>query len=103
MGVATQIVENLLGATEGWFGVNHPFSLAKRRQVRGQRFRVTERLQRRKKLELAGVKSGLQVFEEQTSEQTREHPDRQEEARTAGDPMLTIRTDTTPRHDTMAI
>ena len=29
MGVAGQVVENLFGTTEGWFGVDDPFLLAK--------------------------------------------------------------------------
>jgi len=43
--------------------------LAKRRQVLNESFPVTESLQRGQELELALVKGGLQVFEEQAAEQ----------------------------------
>ena len=44
--VQTQVVQDLFGTAEGRFGVNHPFGLAKRRQIGGKGFRVTEPLQR---------------------------------------------------------
>jgi hypothetical protein len=73
MGIAAQVVEDVFGATEGWLGVNHPLSFSKWGQVLGESSRLPESLQRGKEPQLAGVKGGLQVFEKQTLEQTREH------------------------------
>ena len=54
-------------------------------------------------MQLALVKGLLQVFEEEAPEPAREHADGQEEARTAGDPMLAIRADAAAGHDTMQV
>jgi hypothetical protein len=50
MGIATQVVEDPFGAAEGWLGVDHPLGLAKRRQILGESFRVTQSLQGGKEL-----------------------------------------------------
>jgi len=34
MGISTQIGQHCLGAAEGWFGIDHPFDLAERREPR---------------------------------------------------------------------
>ena len=52
-------------------------------------------------IEMARVKGGLQMFEEQAPEQAREDAYRQEETRTAGDPAFAIRGDAAARDDTM--
>ena len=69
MGIAAQVVEDLFGAPEGPFGIHHPLGFAKRRQILKESFPVTESLQRGEELELALVKGGLQVIEEQAAEQ----------------------------------
>jgi DNA-binding GntR family transcriptional regulator len=63
----------------------------------------TKAFQRRQKLELARVKGGLQMFEEQALEQARQHADGQEKAGAAGDPTLTVWADAAARHHTMHV
>ena len=101
VGITPQVIQDLFGTSERWFGVNHPLAFAQRGQVLGESFRVTESLEGGKELELAVVKGGLEVIEEQAPEQAREHADRQEEARTAADPVLTVRGDAAARHHAM--
>ena len=64
MGVAAQIIEDLFGTAEGWFGVNDPFGFLQWCKVLGESLGITESLQGGKKLQLALVEGGLQVFEE---------------------------------------
>ncbi len=53
MGVQAEILEDILGAAEGWLGVDHP-ALAKRRsQPGGEGFGVSEGLQGAMEAELA--------------------------------------------------
>src|SRR6516164_2901256 len=101
MGIATHVVEDLFRAPKGGFGADHPVGLAKRGQILGESMSVTQSLQEGKEVQLALVKSRLQVIEEQASEEARQHPDRQKEARAAGDPTLTVRGEATARHHTM--
>jgi len=103
MGIATQVVEDLFRAAEGCFGVDDPLGFAKRGQVLGESLRFTKSLESREELELAAVKGDLQGSEKEASEEARQHADGQEEARTAGDPTLAIRTEAPTRHHTMQV
>ena len=69
MGIAAQVVEDLFGTTERPFGIRHPLGFAKRRQILKESFPLPERRQRGEELELALVKGGLQIIEEQAAEQ----------------------------------
>ena len=50
-------------------------------------------------LKLSMTMSVLKFFEEATSEQARQHSDREEEARLAGNPPIGIEREATTRHD----
>jgi len=101
MGVPAEVVEDLCRTTEGWFGIDHPIDVAKRLQVLGKSSGVTESLERREELQLVRLKGGVEMFEEQAPEELREHPNREEEVGTAGDPMLTVRGDPAARNHAM--
>jgi hypothetical protein len=49
-----------------------------------------QRLQGGKELQLAGIECLFEIFEEQSPEQTTEHPNRQEEIGPAGDPTFAV-------------
>ena len=54
-------------------------------------------------LQPPGLVGGGQSFEEQASEEAREHPDRQKETGLAGNPMLAVERDAAGRYDDMAV
>ena len=58
---------------------------------------------RAEELQMAGVVSGAELFQEQPSKQSREYPHRQEEAGLAGDPAFTIQRQTTAGYDAMEV
>ncbi len=45
MGIATEIVENLLRAAEGWFAVDHPVLVKQLPQERGENFGLGEKFE----------------------------------------------------------
>src|SRR5216684_994768 len=90
MGVAADVVEYLLGTGKGRFRVHHPLRLPRRPLMIGKHLVIGQGLERTGKPELASVERVLQVSKEQTAEEARQHPDRQKEARPAGDPAGTV-------------
>jgi hypothetical protein len=85
MGVAAEIGENLLGTTEGRFGVDHPVDAAKRAEPAGEGDRLGEVGEFAEETEVAVLERGAQFVEEQPAEQAREHAHRQQEAGPAPD------------------
>jgi hypothetical protein len=61
VGVAAQIIEDLLGAAKGWLGVHDPLGGTYRSEVRGKGPGIGQRLQRREEVELMIVERRLQV------------------------------------------
>ena len=59
MSVASQVLQHLLRSTKGRLGVNHPRGIFQRRQITGESWRVTQRLEIAEELELAG---GMSFF-----------------------------------------
>ena len=53
MGVTREIGQDLLGAGEGLFGIDHPFGLAQRREVGCERVGVLERAEIGEELKLS--------------------------------------------------
>ena len=86
MRVAADIVEHLLRTGKRRFRIHHPLRPARRLQMIGKDLMIGEGLERRAEPQLACVKRVLQVSQEQTAEETRQDPDRQKEAGSAGDP-----------------
>ena len=100
MRVASQIGQHCLGSAEGSLGVDDPFGRAQRREKRRECIaRRRESIARREvgvgaeKLQLAGIEGDYELFEEETTEQSRENPHGQKEARPAGDPLQTVQRD----------
>ena len=68
-----------------------------RNQVAPESRSVAELLQRGEERQLAGEKCLLQIGQEQPTEETRQGPNRKEEARPAGDPSRAVRRETSAR------
>jgi hypothetical protein len=54
MGIASQVLDDLLGSAKRRLGVHHPLALAQGTQVAGQSGRIAQRLQFSEELQLAG-------------------------------------------------
>ena len=87
MGVTTHIVEHLLGAGEGWLGIDDPCRLSYRRQVTSKFPTVSQSLQGVEELQFAGVERLVEMLQKQAAEQPdntrtgKKKPDRQETQR----------------------
>src|SRR5271157_4619983 len=69
MRVAREIGQDLLGAGEGFFGIDDPFGLAQRRENGGKRARLVETDEIGKELQLARSVHGFEAMQEQAPEQ----------------------------------
>src|SRR6201981_2591590 len=91
MRIAREIGQDLLGTGEGLFGIDDPFSLAQRREVRSPRVGVFELAEIGEELQFVGGVHGLETLQEQAAKQAREHADRKKETVPTGDPALAVR------------
>ena len=91
VGIAAEVLDGLLWAAEGRFGIGHPFGVAQGSQAGLEGGGFLQPFQIAEELEVALLERLLERFEEQAPEQTREHAHGEKEARAAGDPGLVIR------------
>ena len=73
VGVAAHIVHHLLRPGERWLGVDDPFHVSHQIEMTVESLRILERLKRCEEPQLAGVEGLLQILQEQSAEQPREH------------------------------
>jgi hypothetical protein len=90
MGVTTQILEHILGATEGWFGVNDPVFSEQWSQPGSEDLRLCEQSQIAGKMKLAVLRGRLKAGDELTAKHTPEHLNGEKEARTRSNPAGVI-------------
>jgi hypothetical protein len=86
VGVAPQIFEDLLRATEGALGIDDPFDIAQQLEMPGEGRRFPEAYEIAEELQLAFVERRLQALQEQTPIQSRQNTDGEEEVGPAVDP-----------------
>ena len=103
VGVAPEVVENLLGPGEGALGVDDPLGLAERLEVAGEGVGVIERGEGVAELEPAGAEGLLEPFEEEAAEQAGEDANGEEEAGAAGDPEVTLGSDAAAGDDAVQV
>ena len=98
MGVAGEIVEDVMGAAEGWLGIHDPFGVRGRGEIGGESMGVAQGFELRVEVQRAVPERAAQLFEEQPAEEPGQHPHRQEETGAAGDPVFTIAGEAPARH-----
>src|SRR5438270_10373536 len=81
VGVAAEILEHILGAGEGWLGVDHPVFAKQRSQPGGEEFGLREERQIPGKVQLAKLKGGLETVDELAAKHPPEHGNGEKEAR----------------------
>ena len=90
VGIARQVGQHGPGPAEGPFGIDHPFGLAQRLEEGGKGGPVGQALMIAEEGQAVLVMGSGQHRQHQAPEEAREHPHRQEEARSAGDPPLPV-------------
>jgi hypothetical protein len=88
--VATEIVEHILGAAEGWLRVDHPFLAKQRSQPGGEEFGLREPRQIPGKVQLASLKGQLESVDELAAKYLPEHRNGEKEARVRSNPAGVI-------------
>jgi hypothetical protein len=101
--VAADVVHHLLGSGEGRLGVDDPLRVAHRIEMTAETLRSSKSLEESEEPEFAGVESLLQILQEQSAEQARQHPYGQEETGAARNPPGAIGRDSATRDDTMQV
>ena len=97
MGVSAEILEHIVGTTEGWFGVDDPVFSEQRSEPGSEDLRLREQSQIAGKVQLAMLKSGLETGDELAAKHTSEYLDGEKEARTGPDPAGVIEGESTGR------
>src|SRR5437868_3977207 len=86
MRIATETSQHLLWSTEGRLGIDDPLDATDFGKATSEGGLLGESGEITEKAEIAGVEGGLEVFEEEPTEEPRQHAHRQEEAWPASDP-----------------
>jgi hypothetical protein len=79
--VAAEIVEHILGAPEGWLGVDYPVFAKQRSQPGGEQFGLREPRQIPGKVQLASLKGQLESVDELAAKHLPEHRIGEKESR----------------------
>jgi len=101
VGVTAEILEHILGAAEGWLGVDHPFFAKQRSQPGGEEFGLREERQIPGKVELAMLKGRLETVDELAAKHPPEHGNGEKEARVRSNPAGVIEREPTRGDDTV--
>ena len=81
MSVAVQVLQHVLGATEGWFGVDHPVLSEQWSQPGSEDLGLSEEGQMARKVKLAVLGGGLETGDELAAKNATEDLDGKKEAR----------------------
>ncbi len=103
MRVARQVCEHCLGSSEGPLGVDDPLALSQRHEPVGKGLRIGQIDVLAKELQLPAPMQDLQLFEEASPEQAREHSDREEEPRLAWYPAVGVDCEAAAGHDAVHV
>ena len=95
MGVAAQVLEHIVGAAEGWFGVNDPVFSEQRSQPGSEDLGLREQSQIAGKIKLAILKGRPETGDELAAKHTSEYWDGEEEVRTGWNPASVIEGEST--------
>jgi hypothetical protein len=90
VGIAAEVVQNLIRAAEGRFRVDDPFELATGSDQGLEGFRIGQGLKGAMEPELAGGVSRFEIVEEPAAEEAGENAHGQEEAVATGNPAAAV-------------
>src|SRR5690348_3012014 len=98
MGIAPNIIQNLLRPGERPLGKDHPVGGMGWRPIAPERCRLLQVAVSREEVQFTGAEGLLQMVQEQAAEHLRQHPDRQEEVWPRGNPARAVWRDAAARN-----
>src|SRR5271157_4662624 len=101
MGVAAKILEYILGATEGWFALDHPVLSKQWSEPGGEGLGLSDRCQIAREVELLLLKGGLEAGDELSTKHATQHRAGKKEARVRWNPVGVIQRQPAGRDDTV--
>jgi hypothetical protein len=101
MGVATQILEHKLWATEGWFQIDDPVFSVQGSQPGGKSFRLSEEGEVSVETELTVTESLLESVDKLSAKDFTQHLAGKKEPLGCGNPVSVIERQSTGGNDTM--
>jgi hypothetical protein len=103
MGVSAEILEHIVGAAEGWFGVDDPVFSEQRSEPGSEDLGLREQSQIAGQMKLTILKGGLESGDELAAKHTPEYLDGEKEARAGSDPASVIERESAGRDDTVYV
>ena len=103
MRIASQVMQHMLGAAEGWLGMDDPVLPIKHAQEEGEVLLLMERHALAEEAQLMAGKEAPQSGQELAAEDAAEHLDRQEEAGTGSDPARVVRRESATGNDAVDV
>ena len=103
MGVSAEILEHIVGAAEGWFGVDDPVFSEQRSEPGSEDLGLREQSQITGEVQLVTLKSGLESGDELAAKHASEYLDGEKEARVGSDPASVIEREPAGRDDTVYV
>jgi len=101
MGVTAQILEHMLGAAEGWFGVDNPVLSEQGPQPGSEDLRLREQRQIPGKMKLAMLKGRLETGHKLTAKKATQHRNGKKEVSAGSDPVGVIERESAGGDDTV--
>jgi hypothetical protein len=95
MGVSAEILEYVVGTTEGWFGVDDPVFSEQWSEPGSEDLGLREQSQIAGEVQLVMLKSRLETGDELAAKHTSEYLDGEKEARTGSNPESVIEREST--------
>ena len=99
VGITGQVRQYRFRSGKGAFGINDPFLFSEGSKPVGKGLGISQVAMMGEEVQLTGLVRLCQRLQEQTPEQPRQHPYRQEEAGFAGNPLLAIDGEPAPGDD----
>ena len=99
VGIASEILQHMLGTSEGWFAIDHPVFAKQGSQPGSEDLGLGEQSEVLGEAELAVLKSGLETGPELAAKYPAQHREGEKEARAGWDPVGVIERQSTGGDD----
>jgi len=103
MGIATQVLEDILGAAEGWFAVDHPVFSEEWPEPGSEGLGLPEQRQIPGKVQVALLEGGVESIGELAAKHMAKHRDGEKEAWGRSNPVGVIQREPTGGDDTVDV
>ena len=101
VGIAAEILQDVLGAAEGWFGVDDPVFAEERTQPGREELGMDERCEFAGQVQLTALEGRLQAGNELAAKHAPQYGDGKEEARVGSNPATVIAGESAGGNDTV--